>query len=61
MDQWTETLRCPICRKTGKASLTQGEHDEKPTVNSVPPGFKVVSKQHGLSFHCEDCDAEVLP
>jgi hypothetical protein len=59
-DQWTETLRCPKCRKIGKASLTQGEHDT-PTVNSVEAGFKVVYTQYGPSFRCEDCGVEVDP
>jgi len=46
-EQWTETLRCPRCRKTAPASLTQSEHDETPRVNSLPVGFKVVYTQYG--------------
>ena len=60
-DQWTETLRCPKCRKTGRAGLTQGEDDETPTVSSIAAGFRVVQTRHGPSFRCEDCDVEVDP
>ena len=41
-DEWNESLRCPICGKTGKASLSQ-DNDDAPTVQSVPDGFKVVA------------------
>jgi hypothetical protein len=60
-EQWTETLRCPQCPKTGPASLTQGVYDETPRVNSLPDGFKVVDAQYGPSFDCEDCGVEVDP
>jgi hypothetical protein len=59
-EQWTETLRCPRCRKTGPASLTQGEQDETPRVNSLSAGFKVVYSQHGPNFRCEDCDVAFI-
>ena len=59
-DHWTGTLRCPLCRKSGVTSLTEGEHDKTLTVvNSVPAGFKVVYTQYGPSFRCEDCGVEV--
>jgi predicted RNA-binding Zn-ribbon protein involved in translation (DUF1610 family) len=60
-DKWTETLRCPNCGKKGKASLTQGELSQAPTVDSVSQGFKVVGKEFGPSFHCQDCEVEVVP
>jgi hypothetical protein len=60
-EQWTETLRCPSCRKTGPASLTQGEQDETPRVNDLAAGFKVIYTQYGPSFRCENCDVEVMP
>jgi hypothetical protein len=60
-EQWTETLRCPRCRKTGPASLTQGEQDETPRVNNLASGFKVIYARYGPRFRCEDCDVEVLP
>jgi hypothetical protein len=60
-EQWTETLRCPNCRKIGRTDLTQGERDETPTVNSLPSGFKLLHTQFGPNFHCEDCGVEVDP
>jgi hypothetical protein len=60
-DHWTENLHCPLCRKTGVASLTEGEDDKTLTVNGVPAGFKVVYTQYGPSFRCEDCGVEVDP
>jgi hypothetical protein len=60
-DQWTETLRCPKCRKTGRASLTHADLDATPTVNSVSDDFKVVITLYGLSFRCRDCDIAVDP
>jgi hypothetical protein len=57
-DQWYENLRCPTCRKTGKASLSQ-DNDGAPTVQLLPEGFKVVDTQYGLNFRCETCDVAV--
>jgi hypothetical protein len=34
-DQWYESLRCPVCGKTGRAKLAQ-ENDAAPVVQSVP-------------------------
>jgi hypothetical protein len=60
-DEWNEKLRCPICEKTGMASLSQGKHDDMPTVQSVPHGFKVVTTEYGPDFHCETCNVVVDP
>jgi hypothetical protein len=57
-DLWFENLRCPICGKTGKASLSQDNGDE-PTVQLVPDGFKVVDTEHGPDFRCATCDVAV--
>lgn len=60
-DEWTERLRCSICRKTGTAILCQEEDTEIPSVLSVPCGFKVVSDRYGPNFFCQACDAPLLP
>lgn len=60
-DEWNEKLQCPSCRKTGMASLSQGERDYAPTVQVVPDGFKVVQTEYGPDFHCEACDVAVEP
>ncbi len=47
-DHWAEDLRCPRCKKTGTAQLSQangqafhdGEQDVR--VDSLPDGFKVI-------------------
>jgi hypothetical protein len=40
-DHWVENLRCPSCRKTGAARLSQAD-GWNAQVDSVPEGFKVV-------------------
>jgi hypothetical protein len=60
-DQWNEKLRCSKCRKTGIASLSQGERDNTPTVESIPNGFKVVQTEYGPDFRCGACDIAVDP
>jgi len=59
-DQWNETLRCPVCDKTGRASLSQ-DNGDTPTIQLVPDGFKVVSTRHGPDFYCGVCDVAVKP
>jgi hypothetical protein len=60
-EEWNEKLRCPICSKTGIASLSQGERDNEPTVHSVPGGFRAVQTQYGPDFRCGTCDVAVDP
>jgi hypothetical protein len=60
-DEWTESLRCPICDKTGLASLRLDDNAEKATVLRAPNGFKVVHTEYGPNFNCETCDAAVCP
>jgi len=60
-DQWTEQLRCPLCRNAGMASLSQFEDAHMPTVNSVPDGFRAVQTEYGPDFHCESCNVPALP
>jgi len=38
-DEWNETIRCPICGKTGIANLCQDEDSETSIVQHVPSGF----------------------
>jgi hypothetical protein len=60
-DEWNEKLQCPKCGKTGRASLSQGDDAEIPTVHSVPDGFKVVATLYGIDFHCRACNVAVVP
>jgi hypothetical protein len=60
-DEWNEKLRCPLCKKIGMASLSQGKHDDMPTVQYVADGFKVVRTLYGPDFHCGSCDVAVDP
>jgi hypothetical protein len=59
-DVWNETLRCPTCGKTGRASLSQ-DNGDTPTIQLTPDGFKVVDTQHGPNFRCAACDVAVKP
>jgi hypothetical protein len=59
-EQWYENLRCPLCGKTGKASLS-GDNGEAATVDQVPDGFKVVDTEDGPNFHCASCEGPVRP
>ena len=59
-DEWNESLRCPICGRTGKASLSQDD-DDAPTIQMVPGGFKIVDTEHGPDFFCLTCDVAVKP
>jgi hypothetical protein len=60
-DEWTESLRCPICDKTGLASLWLDGDAETATVQHVPNGFKVVHTESGPNFNCETCNVAVCP
>ena len=61
-DQWTETLRCPKCRRTGSAELSQAngqayhDGDQDVRVDLAPIGFNVVATEFGSSFYCAICD-----
>jgi hypothetical protein len=61
IDEWNEKLQCPVCRETGIASLSQGEHDEAPTVLTVPDGFKFEQTEYGPDFRCAACNVRVDP
>jgi hypothetical protein len=59
-DHWKEKLQCPKCGKTGMASMMQIE-DDRPIVESVPAGFKVVNKADVPDFCCTSCNVAVIP
>jgi hypothetical protein len=61
IDEWNEKLRCPICDRTGIASLSQDDDADIPTVHSVPDGLKVIATTYGPNFHCATCNVAVLP
>jgi hypothetical protein len=54
-DQWSERIHCPLCRKTGSASLTQSKGEDMP-IATVSDGFKVVKGEYGPIFRCDTCD-----
>jgi hypothetical protein len=56
LDHWVENLRCPNCRKTGAARLSQ-EDGWNVHMDNVPDGFKVVDR----NFYCASCDRPVEP
>src|ERR1700694_4408265 len=46
LDRWVENLRCPICRKTGTARLSQAD-GWSVLMDTVPEGFRVVGSEYG--------------
>jgi hypothetical protein len=60
-NQWTENLRCPLCRRTGVVSLSQDNGDNTPIVQSISEGFKVVMTQYGPDLYCETCNVAAEP
>jgi hypothetical protein len=67
-DQRTENLRCPKCRKTGNAELSQAndrayydDGDRITRVESLPDGFKIIQLEYGIDFCCVSCDVPVAP
>jgi hypothetical protein len=66
-DQWIENMRCPKCRRTGCAELSQAsgqaynDGDQDVRVESLPDGFKVVQLEYGIDFCCASCDIPVEP
>jgi hypothetical protein len=59
-DKWNESIRCPTCGKTGRASLSQDSSDT-PTIQLTPDGFKGVNTEDGPNFRCAACDVAVKP
>jgi hypothetical protein len=60
LDRWVENLRCPICRKTGTARLSQAD-GWSVHMESVPEGFKVVGSDNASNFYCASCNRPVEP
>jgi hypothetical protein len=66
-DQWSEKLRCPKCRKSGVAELSQAngqayhDGDQDVRVESLTDGFEVIQLEYGIGFHCTSCDTPVEP
>jgi hypothetical protein len=60
-DEWNESLRCPICGKTGTAGLSQDNDDDMPTIQRVPAGFEAADTPHGPDFLCATCGVAVKP
>jgi uncharacterized protein YbaR (Trm112 family) len=61
-DRWVEVLRCPDCRRTGKAQLSvDDEYSWEFQVDSLPTGFKVCEPMMGGTFYCISCGIPVEP
>ena len=60
-DEWKEQLRCPMCGKTGMASVSQDDESAIPIVQTVPDGFRVVARRYGPNFECDACNVAVVP
>jgi hypothetical protein len=66
-DQWTETLRCPICDTTGTVELSQAngqafhDGDQDVRVDGIAAGFKAVQFEYGSNFYCKLCDSPAAP
>ena len=57
-DHWVEILRCPQCKNTGTAELTEigSSHDIKVKADRVPEGFTIFETEYGINFYCSSCD-----
>jgi hypothetical protein len=60
-DRWTEHLRCPMCYRTGRATLSQEDDDHMPVADRAPDGFEVIKTAHGIDFICTACRVRVQP
>jgi hypothetical protein len=60
LERWIENLRCPVCRKTGAARLSQAD-GWNAHVDSVPEGFEVVRLEYGSNFYVLRATAQRTP
>jgi hypothetical protein len=60
-DQWDEELSCPLCKKSGLASLSQFDDAAMPVVGGVSDGFRAVQTEYGPDFYCGTCGIRTLP
>jgi len=62
-DHWVEILRCPRCKNTGTAELTEigSSHDIKVKADRVPEGFTIFETEYGINFYCSSCDIPAQP
>jgi hypothetical protein len=58
-DHWVEVLRCPRCKNTGDAELSEIGSYFDVKVDSVPEGFVVRESEYGINFYCSSCDCPV--
>jgi hypothetical protein len=59
-DHWVEYLKCPNCRKTGIALLSDvNEYSLDIQVDAVPEGVEVIHSKHGIELYCASCDIPV--
>jgi len=60
LERWTENLRCPVCRKTGAARLSQAD-GWSVHVDNLPDGFYFIQSENCSNFYCSSCDSPVEP
>lgn len=59
-DRWTQTLKCPVCGKTGTADVSQAdgwefERDQSTRVDHTPDGFDYETDKDGHPrFFCSE-------
>ena len=56
IDHWIEVLRCPKCKRTGTADLSDPGGPTDIKMNTVPEGFSVFESEHGINFYCSSCN-----
>jgi hypothetical protein len=61
-DRWVEVLRCPDCRRTGKARLwAEDGYSWEFQVDNLPAGFKVCEPMMDGTFYCISCGIPAEP
>jgi hypothetical protein len=53
---WVEVLRCPKCKRTGTAELSDPGGPKDVKVDIVPEGFGVFESEYGVNFYCSSCN-----
>jgi hypothetical protein len=57
-DHWLEVLRCPKCKRTGTAQLSDPGGPKDVKVDIVPEGLGVFQSEHGINFYCSHAIAQ---
>jgi hypothetical protein len=55
-DHWVEILRCPRCKNTGTAALSEAGGSIDIKVELVSEGFRIFKSEQAMNFYCSSCD-----